>query len=259
MSKSTLQSNFKLLTNIGGTDIWQMQNALDASAFFFEGGLSVDADGAPSAYGPVNAPGTLDYLANAGHPGDWYGVVTRNGQPVVQSGVPPSQPCRGLYISTTSLQNNIIFDSTDVRRYVDATKVPYIALPPRALHRTAASLGDLALLINAVSGKYCFAIYADNKGNKNPKVGEVSIFASGAIGGPTDARKGSIARGIFTMVFPQSGIGQGSIPGADVIALIGRSALQHFSVFRDPDNKLLAAYPEYPNFSRALKYAGYPT
>jgi hypothetical protein len=259
MTQTFRNLNFKHLTKIAGTDVWQLKGSPDAAAFFFESPLSVDADGAPQAYGPHGLAGTLDNLANAGHPGNWWGVVTdKTGRPVVQSGTGPNQPCAGFYISPTSLYN-LSFGQNDVRRYADATCIPYIGLPPAHLRITGLTIGDLALVINAINGKYTFAVFADSKSD-NPlkvKLGEFSICAAAALGAPTDARHGSMSSGIITLIFPGAGLGQGSIPSAETIAVTGRMSLQHFSNFRDKDSKLPAAFSEYPLFAGALDAAGY--
>ena len=44
-----------------------------SSAFFYESGMTIDADGAPNAYHPDNKG--LDDLANAGTPGRWEGLA----------------------------------------------------------------------------------------------------------------------------------------------------------------------------------------
>ena len=88
-------ARYKHLFTIGGTHVWQLKGAPSAAPFFFESGLSVDADGAPNAYGPHGVPDTLDNLGNAGHPGNWWGVVTdARGQPIVQNGVAPQARSR---------------------------------------------------------------------------------------------------------------------------------------------------------------------
>ena len=257
MSQASRLGSFKHLTTIGRTYVWQLKNAPTAAAFFFESGLSVDADGAPKAYGPHGLAGTLDNLGNAGHPGNWWGILKdRTGQPVVQNGIAPKQPNSGFYISITSLIN-FGLDDADVRKYADATRIPYIALPPAYFRGTRLTIGDIALLINTNNGKYTFSLFADTK--HNPTLGEISICAAAALGGPTDARRGSLPKGIVSLVFPDSGIGQGSILDADTIRVVGRGHLHHFSMFRDKDSMLPKAFPEYPLFATALVKAGYVT
>jgi hypothetical protein len=267
MSHAARVTAFRLFGTLGGTHVWQTKSAPATSPFFFECGLTVDADGSPKAYGPSGVHPTLDRLGNAGHPGNWWGLVTdKHGHPVVQDGRAPQQPCRGYYISCTSL-HNVLFEETDVRRYVDAEAIPYIALPqpghrhhgnhppPHYFQQTGLRLGDFALLINANNGKYCFAVFADTK-NK-PNLGEVSIRAAGMLGAPTDARHGSLPRGIVKLVFPGSGDGQGWPPSPDVIEIYGKACLKQFSQAYDPSKSLFSAYPEYPGFATGLSAAGY--
>ena len=259
MSQAFRLASFKHLMKIASSDIWQLKGSPDTAACFFESPLSVDADGAPKAYGPPGLQGTLDNLGNAGHHRNWWGILTdKHGTPIVQSGIAPKQPCAGFYISPTSLYESIL-EVTDVRRYADATTIPYIALPFHHFHRKGVQIGDLALVINATNGKFCYTVFADSKSDKpqNVKVGEFSIAAADAIGAPTDARRGSLSKGVITVLFPGSGIGQGSIPDPKTIAVAGQGFLEHFSNHRDKDNKLLTAFPEYPLFATALVAAGY--
>jgi hypothetical protein len=103
MSHVLRSANFKLLSTVGKTHVWQLKGAPKAAAFFFECGLTLDADGSPKAYGPPGLAGTLDNLGNAGHSGNWWGLVTdRQGHPIVQNGIAPQQPCRGFYISRST-------------------------------------------------------------------------------------------------------------------------------------------------------------
>jgi hypothetical protein len=258
MTQAFRSNHFKHLLKIASSDVWQLKGSPDGAACFFESPLAVDADGAPNAYGPHGLH-SLDNLGNAGHPGHWWGIVTdKQGRPVVQNGVAPKQPCAGFYISPTSLCDPL-FETTDVRRYVDATRIPYVALPPAHLRRTGLRIGDFALVINAINGRYTFAIFADAKSDNPSKVklGEFSINAAAALGAPTDARHGSMRKGIITLLFPGSGLGQGTIPDADTIDVVGRRSLEHFSNYRDKDSTLPTAFPEYPFFSRALLAAGY--
>ena len=257
MLNSLSASHFKKLRDVGVTPVWQLKNASPNDPFFYDCGVSIDFDGAPRCYAPIGTPGALDNLANAGHPGNWWGIVTHNGRasgnPIIQSGNPPGQPEKDFYISPTSLVDKF-FSEDDVRRYVDATKVPYVALPPRHLHGTGLSLGDICFSINVRNGRSYFSVFADSK-NK-PNLGEVSSRLADALGLPS-GRNGGTSSGVMFLVFPGSGIGQGSKPQDNDIQIIGKSLLSHFSRFRDVDNKLLDAYPKFPLFKTALVVAGY--
>lgn len=81
----------------------------------------------------------MDVLANAGRPGNWFGVVTdtaeQDGTPVVQG---PQDPCPGAYVSATSLHlpgqdGERLPDSSPVKyvdKYVDSATVPFVVVPP---------------------------------------------------------------------------------------------------------------------------------
>jgi len=198
------------ILTIGGVTI----SVLDGSSvFFFKTGMAIDADGAPNAYHPLHGRG-LDNLANAGHEGNWYGVVTdtghKNGTPVIQG---PSDPAPGFYISPTALQNKH-FSRTDPRRYVDSVTIPYISLPGHHGAVLRASLGDLAMVINGHNGRYCAAIYADV--GPRAKIGEGSIALAEALKLNSNARHGGTSsHSIIYIVFPHSGHGT-PLPAASI-------------------------------------------
>ena len=173
------------------TRIWKVRDY----AFFFVSGMAIDADGAPNAYNPEDTG--LDELANAGSPLHWDGIIDdRNGFPLIQQ---ESDPFPGYYISCTSLadQTKGIADPT---RYVDASQIPYVALPKEIADRGGARLGDFAFVVNLRNGKASFAIYADIG-----TVGEGSIALADRLGIPSDARRGGASAGILYVFFPGSG------------------------------------------------------
>src|SRR5215472_13043972 len=121
----------------------------------FTAGMTIDADGAPNAYAPHN--GGLDYTANAKGGQRWVALVTNaNGHPVIQR----RGPFRGYYVSTTSLEQPNVNDVRNPKRYIDATLVPYIALPPDFTRTFGIHLGDLAVVVNQPNGRSAYAIYA---------------------------------------------------------------------------------------------------
>jgi len=190
-------ANLKFLKRIGYSNINTLDD--DNSAFFYESGLMIDADGAYHAYHPDGRSG-LDYLGNAGHAGNWWALVTDNGQasgsPVVQTA---GDPAPGFYISTTSLQDSNC-DRKDPRRYVNAEAVNFIVLPGRI--GLGAKLGDFAVVIRPATGAYDYAVYAD-VGPAN-KIGEGSIALAAALGVPSNPKNGGIGHGIAYIVFPGS-------------------------------------------------------
>jgi hypothetical protein len=191
------------LIRVGDTDVWRVSN----KTLVFSSGLSVDADGAPNAYHP-NDTG-IDHLANAGKPGNWWALVTEDGKP---SGAPilqkASDPFPGYYVSMTSLEDK----SKDVRdpaRYVDSTKVPYIAISPLLLTRKlegGAKVGDFVAVINIANNKIAYAIIAD----VGPKdhLGEGSIALAETLGIASSPKRGGVGKNIVYAVFPSSGTGK---------------------------------------------------
>jgi hypothetical protein len=172
--------------------IWQLQ---DSQAFFFFSGMTIDADGAPNAYNPDDTG--LDELANAGAPGHWNGIITgQDGIPLIQQ---KSDPFPGYYISCTSLSDKTK-NFTDPTGYVDASMIPYVALPQDLADREGVRLGDLAIVMNLRNGKSSFAIYADIG-----TLGEGSVALAEALGIRSDARRGGEHEGILYLFFPGSG------------------------------------------------------
>lgn len=158
-------------------------------AFVFRAGMNIDADGSPRAYHPDSAPG-LDYLADAGKPGKWWGIACdETGKPYVQSSTPHSDggvdPYPGFYVSTTALSDHR-FPESDPRRFVDAEHVPYVKLS-YDIERRGARVGDLCAV--AYAGKVCFAIAADT----GARLGEGSIALASALGIPSDPRHGGLS------------------------------------------------------------------
>jgi hypothetical protein len=190
----------ELLGRIGYSNIYTFLE--DQRAYFYEAGMMIDADGAYRAYHPDPGKG-LDYLGNAGRPGNWWALVTDNGKktgtPIIQG---PDDPAPGYYISTTSLQDTSK-KRTDPTQYVDAENVPFFVLPGNS--RFGASLGDFGVVINSMHGKTCGCIYADS--GPPGKIGEGSIALAEAIEIPSSPKTGGIAHGIVYVVFPGSRTG----------------------------------------------------
>jgi glycosyl hydrolase group 75 (putative chitosanase) len=175
--------------------VWRIP---DSSAFFFEDGMTIDADGAPNAYNPDNTG--LDDLANAGSPGHWGALaVDHDGMPYIQG---PDDPFPGYYVSTTSLSDRTR-KPNDPRKYVDASKIPFIVLPHDVTTQTGARLGDFAVVLNVRNGKTSSAIFADIG-----TMGEGSVALADNLGLWSNAREGGTRRGILYLVFVGSGNGK---------------------------------------------------
>lgn len=213
---STLFGQTTALTHEDRTSQWQITNSCPSQTesfplkkqnlnvtsadggILFTAGMTIDADGAPNAYGPHNRG--LDYTANARGQHGWVALVTnRNGRLLIQK----SGPYRGYYVSTTSLQQANVRDERSPKKYIDATKVPYIALPQDFAKRFNISLGDLAVVVNHANGRSAYAIYAD-VGPKG-RIGEGSIALAKALSIPANPRHDSAEDGITYLIFPGSG------------------------------------------------------
>lgn len=176
-----------------------------ASGFFYKSGMAIDADGAYRAYHPSDRLG-LDSLAHAGHPGYWWALVTdngrSNGRPVVQGTLDPAP---GYYVSTTALYDPRISNLRDPQRYVDALKIPFIVLHPKALKY--ARLGDFATVVNLQNGKSSSALVADISAPDLP-VGEGSMALAEALDIDSSPRRGGTDRGILYLIYSGSGNGR---------------------------------------------------
>jgi hypothetical protein len=176
-----------------------MQVQVNGIAVWWEGPLAVDADGAPNAYGPDNTG--LDLTANAGHPGDWYGIVTVNGEPVVQG---PNDPYPGFYVSTTALVDHGKAE-TDPRRYVNSVEVPYLSIPSNSIKEFGLSVGDVGFAYCRHTGRMAAAVVADV--GPRDKYGEGSIALACALGLSGSPRNGGTESGVVCCVFRGTGRG----------------------------------------------------
>jgi hypothetical protein len=173
--------------------------------------MAIDPDGAYHAFHPDNKSG-LEFLANAGGPGNWFGLVTDNGSstgnPVIQTA---NDPAPGFYISATALEDPSR-DRKDPRRYVNSEAVNYIVIPGRLDARVNGQLakpGDFAVVIRPEIEAPAYAVVADI--GPAQRIGEGSIALAKALQIPSDLkqpdRKPGIAQGIIYIVFPASAQG----------------------------------------------------
>lgn len=191
------------VAKVDGVTVWKQEGR--PPAIVFRTGMTIDVDGAPTAYHPGDR-GALSRLAHAGRPGRWWALVTKNGEPIVQGA---GDPAPGYHVSMTSLQNSA-FAATDPRRYVDASTIPYVALPESVTRAGGVRLGDIVAVINQANGKVAYAIYAD-QGPKD-RIGEGSLYLANQLrNAPLPDSIGirkSLVRGIVYVAFPGSGSGR---------------------------------------------------
>lgn len=166
--------------------------------------MAIDADGANGqsslpVYAPKGMP-SLDYLANAGGPGNWYGVVTDTGKatgnPVVQE---DTDPAPGAYVSATSYEIPG-FARLDPRRYVDANAVRYIVLPGHwRIEAKGVVLGCRAIVRDTKTEKTCEAAVLDF--GPRSKLGEASIACARFFGIPSSPKNGGTEQPRFIFQF----------------------------------------------------------
>jgi len=203
------------LTTIENSKVWKLQQG----AIVFKAKMAIDADGSPRAYCPDNRG--LDYTANAGGPGNWYGIVTNErGEPVIQK---DTDPCPGCYVSPTTLSDKMLPKDNPLK-YCNSEKIPFIVLPKKVLDLGGIRIGDLAYVYNTNNRKSCFALFAD--GGPAGKLGEGSIYLAEQLGIRSNPRSGGASEGIIYLVFPRSGKGNGYMPALEEIDQMAARELQ---------------------------------
>jgi hypothetical protein len=206
----------------------------DSKAFFWTHSLQCDADGAPNAYNPQNTG--IDYLANAGKPGNWWGIATdsgSSGKPYIQGSYPSGSyaPYAGYYVSTTSLEDSS-YPAYDVRRYADAVNLTFVVLPhTSSMSATGVKLGDFVYVHSAITQKSAFAVYADV--GPAADLGEASVALHLALGHDPYSHTTSHPRvvsgidsGVLVLVFP--GSGGGKLPTQAEVDVAGTRALKEW-------------------------------
>lgn len=214
LASASVNCSKNYMTTIENRDVYKH----NTSGFvMYRAKMAIDADGHPCAYGPNNSG--LDYTANAGSPGNWWGVVTdANGNPIVQGA---NDPCPGMYVSTTSLVNSNYAISNPLR-YVHSGNVPYYVIPSSLKTLGNIQLGDVAYVYNTQNGLGSFAIFADV--GPSGSLGEGSMQLAQRLGINSNPKTGGISNPvIYYIIFPHSGFGQGKIPSNTQIDSIGNA------------------------------------
>ncbi len=178
----------RIIGTIQGNDIIEQNDG----SITFAAGATIDGDGAsgqssgPPCYAPASYAGqTLDILANAGGPGNWYGVVTdKSGTPILQG---PDDPCPGAYVSATSLRllndNGTLLPAFSPFAYVDSATVPFMVVPPMIIRGVAGIvMGCRCVVTNTRNGRSVEGVVAD--GGPSNHLGEISVACAKAIGVP---------------------------------------------------------------------------
>lgn len=166
-------------------------------------GMAIDADGANGqssapVYAPVGfKPAPLDYLANAGKPGNWFGIVTdERGNPVIQKA---TDPCPGAYVSATSYMHRG-YSRIDPRAYVDSNAVIFIVIPGHwRMQAKGVVLGCRAEVHDTKTGKTISAAVLDL--GPRGKIGEASIACAREFNVPTSPKNGGTDKLRFVYTF----------------------------------------------------------
>jgi hypothetical protein len=179
---------------------------LQDGSIVFLGRLTVDADGSPHAYHPVNARG-LDDKENAGRPGHWAGIATDNcaedGNPVIQG---PNDPAPGYYVTPTTMRASTNVSCEVQSNYVNAEKIPFVALPPKVARiltdRAAHTTRGNAVVVANPSGAVKTAVFADQSPAFGRGEGSVKLVSD--LGYNPNARNGGTeVRELVYVVLPQ--------------------------------------------------------
>lgn len=179
----------KELMRVRGEPVWLN----DDGTVSFTGGMSIDADGGRRTYAPAGSGlPALDYLANAGGPGNWYGIVTDSkGKPIVAKS--------GYYISPTTYERKQ-YARTNPERYLDPEK-EFFAVFPGPMRRMVKGvvLGCRVIIQDLKTGatKECVA------GDAGPAshLGEASIAVAEHFGIPSSPKHGGTDEKRFKYIF----------------------------------------------------------
>ena len=162
----------------------------DGKVIEYTGEMTCCADGHPKAYGPSGcSPAPLDYLGNSGSEEEgWWGVVTKNGVPIVQQpGNPDKHPFPSLYISCTAYGHSE-YPADDCRHWVNPETVLYSVIPGSV--RTAVPpkfLGCRATITDKKNGKEIECVCAEIG---PPHLGEASMLVCKIFGLNPDPKSG---------------------------------------------------------------------
>lgn len=139
--------------------------------------MSIDVDGAPNAYGPIDIK-ALDYELNAHvgakESGKIVGYRTQNDDrqtPILQK---TTDPFPGFYIAESAYVDVTNQNEDDPRRYVNAAEINY------TLHATAAKnagvkLGDFCVVHSLSTRRSVFAIVGDS-GHRSGAEGSLALL-----------------------------------------------------------------------------------
>lgn len=190
-----------LLMTIGGIRVYWNQINGTGCKIWYTAGMTIDGDGHPKCYHPKGSPPGLDYLGNAGEPGNWWALATDNGKssgnPIVQNRLDPAP---GFYVSMTAY-THAGFDYEDPMRYLHSGEVPFCVIPPTLRNSVKPKfLGCHAQMENLQTGEVTNAVMGDI--GPNGKLGEASMMAQERMGYKQNPKSGISKRIIRYTLFP---------------------------------------------------------
>lgn len=169
-------------------------------SYLVTAGMMVDGDGSPRCYAPAGSGlDALDYLANAGHPGNWWALAChKDGRPYIQgTDAPLHDPAtKGFYVSMTSYYKDGPAEN-DTARYVNAELEAYVVVP-RKFQQAVPGIVLGCKVIVTHSGKSCEAVVADI----GPDFGEASIACAHLVGVPGSPKSGGVTHGVTYRIWP---------------------------------------------------------
>ncbi len=177
--------------------IWKAVSKKEPSAFFFISKLAVTAAGSTKAF-HRNSELAFEFLNKAGIDGYWWGLVTDSSGNLLVQG--RNDPAPGYYISRTAL-SDCTKPVNDQTRYLDATVIPYIALPAR--YMMGAKIGDICAVINTTNKKISYAIVGDIEPSNSLGIGSMALAEK--LGIASSPKNGGVEDGILYIIFAQSG------------------------------------------------------
>ena len=116
-----------VLLKIDGVPVYIDHDENGMEHVYWTGEMTVNGDGSPRCYGPEGTE-PLDYLDNAGQPGNWWGIYAPpdgTGKPVIQGA---HDPWPGYYVSMTAYIRTE-YAASDPRRYLDSETVAFSVVP----------------------------------------------------------------------------------------------------------------------------------
>lgn len=200
-----------LVKTVGSVRVYE-----DSGALVYKTGATVNGDGSPHCYHSDDDQ-ALDYLANAGSPGNWWGIYAPNDEPIVQS---IYHPAPGYYVSTTAL-TNAAYPEDHPDHYIDSERYPFCVVPGN--FGNGWKLGDVGFVLNEKTQDNMYCATADI-GPAN-HIGEVSMLLAKCLGLKPDPKSGGCESGIVYVVFP------GSDPGYKPWTLKCEIAVETFQIW----------------------------